>query len=114
MTNSSSEALLRVIFQIKGTLIKTTTDSKGVFKINGPDNNLIIVFTSVGYALKEVKVNNSSINVVLTGLTSTLDDVVVIGYGQVKRKDVTGAISSIKPKTEDVKNLSREKIIINQ
>jgi len=80
---------------VKNTNRSTVADEAGKFTIEA-SNRDVLVITMVGYAPKEIGVgNSSSIEVKLREAVSQLDDVVVIGYGKTRRKDVTGSISSI-------------------
>jgi TonB-dependent starch-binding outer membrane protein SusC len=80
---------------IKGTTMGTTTDMNGNFSIELNENDILII-SYIGYVTEEVSVGtNTSIEVKLVEDISKLDEVVVIGYGTSKRKDITGAISSI-------------------
>ncbi|MEO6317076.1 MAG: TonB-dependent receptor [Chitinophagaceae bacterium] len=92
---SGDTALEAVTVRVKGLTTATATDKEGNFSIAaGPGATL--VFSSIGYADLEVKVNNrQTISVQLESAAKQLDQVVVVGYGTQKRKDVTGAISSI-------------------
>jgi len=84
---------------IKGTTKGTTTNAEGVFQINVPDKNTILVFTYQGYSPQEITVNsNRNFSIALRQTAGNLDEVVVIGYGQQKKRDVTGAISSVQSK----------------
>lgn len=81
---------------VKNTTNGTTTDSEGRFKINVPDNNAVLVFSSVGFTSQEVAVGNqSSITVNLISDQKQLNEVVVVGYGTQKKRDLTGAVSQI-------------------
>ena len=74
-----------------------TTDFDGNFKIKVQQNEGILVFSYVGFKTKEVSfLANQKLTVSLTEEVSTLNEVVVVGYGSQKRSDVTGAISSVK------------------
>lgn len=102
VTDEKGETLIGVSVVIKGTKSGTTTNVSGIYQISAPDANSILVFSYLGFTTKEVAVNNQSrIDVVLQEDTKTLSEVVVIGYGEVQRSDVTGAISSFKPKEVD-------------
>lgn len=82
---------------VKDTRIAVVTDGAGKFVIKNVENNATLVFTSIGYKTQEIEVNGrTTINVTLTEDTRGLSEVVVIGYGTASRKDVTGAISSVK------------------
>lgn len=82
---------------IKGTVKGTIADAKGVYTVTVPDVNAVLVFSFTGFATKEVKVGNQTvINVALSEQANTLNDLVVIGYGSVRKSDLTGAVSSLK------------------
>lgn len=88
-------ALSNITVQVKGTTKSTQTNNDGEYTIAAAPN-ATLVFTSVGYAPQEVRVNNqASIDVKLQGTTTQLEQVVVIGYGSQKRKDLTGSVSSV-------------------
>ena len=84
--------------QVKGTKIGTTTDATGSFKLNVPSTAKAIVITYVGYADQTVTLDGSEINVSIKPDNTTLNDVVVIGYGSTRKKDLTGAVSSVQAK----------------
>lgn len=82
---------------VKGTTNGTTTDFDGNFAINVPSSNSILVFSSMGYATKEITVGtNSVINITLDSDVSALDEVVVVGYGAAKKETLTGSIEQVK------------------
>jgi TonB-linked SusC/RagA family outer membrane protein len=80
---------------IKGTKNGVLTDFDGVFKIKAKIGDVLII-SSLGFDKKEVKIKGNSIKIVLGELTEVLNEVVVIGYGTVKKKDLTGAVSSVR------------------
>lgn len=81
---------------VKGTTLGTTTGTDGSFSLKVPETAKILVISSVNYAAREVAIGKSStVNVNLTPETSNLDEVVVVGYGVQKKKDVTGSIGKI-------------------
>ncbi len=93
----NQQPMVGVNVSIKGTTIGSTSDADGNFSIRVPEDASILVFSFIGYKVYEVEVGNQSIiNVTLTPDIKSLNEVVVIGYGEQKREDVTGAISSIK------------------
>ncbi len=80
----------------KGTSTGTVTDEYGNFSIKVP-NNAVMVFTYIGFTEQEVAWDGvSSMNVVMHEDVEHLDEIVVIGYGTVKKRDLTGSVSSIK------------------
>ena len=81
----------------KGTTNGVTADFDGNFSLNIADEDAILTVSYIGFATKEVDVNGqSTINVSLEESAAGLDEVVVIGYGSVKKSDLTGSVSSIK------------------
>ncbi|AWV99262.1 SusC/RagA family TonB-linked outer membrane protein [Arcticibacterium luteifluviistationis] len=83
---------------VKGTTIGTTTDINGKYSIAAPSNSTL-TFSFVGYLPQEVVVGNQSvINVTLNTDAAALEEVVVVGYGTVRKSQLTGAISTVKAK----------------
>jgi TonB-linked SusC/RagA family outer membrane protein len=81
---------------VKGTTNGTITDSNGFYTINAPSNGTLL-FSFVGYENSEVKIaGRTTIDVVLAEVTVALDEMVVVGYGSQKKRDLTGAISSVR------------------
>lgn len=82
---------------IKGSTSGTVTDATGKFALRVPGNDAVLVFSFIGYQSQEVIVGNRSvIDVAISPSLETLSEVVVIGYGTVKKSDLTGSVSSIK------------------
>lgn len=82
---------------VKGETEATTTDANGNFSISVPDNTAILVVSYVGYVQKEVQVeNNTRLEITLESNASELAQVVVVGYGTQRQKDVTGSVKSLK------------------
>ncbi|MCF2500169.1 TonB-dependent receptor [Dyadobacter chenhuakuii] len=79
-----------------GTQQGTSTDENGDFRIAVPDQNATLKFSFIGYVSQEVPVDKEIINVTLAPDVSALKEVVVVGYGTQEKKDVTGAVSSVK------------------
>lgn len=81
---------------VKGTSTGTTSDKQGKYVITVPQGAKILQFSYIGYLTKEVDIaRQTTIEVTLEEDAIGLEDVVVIGYGTMRRKDLTGAISSI-------------------
>jgi TonB-linked SusC/RagA family outer membrane protein len=97
VTDESGNPLSGVSVYVKGSSsIGTVTDAKGSYKIEVPQASSILVFSSVNTETRETPVNGrSEINMTLKIRTEQQEEVVVVGYGIQKRKDVTGAISSV-------------------
>jgi TonB-dependent starch-binding outer membrane protein SusC len=84
-----------VSVHVKGSNIGTTTSNDGSFSVNAAQG-AILEFTGVGYTAQQVTVGqNNVLSVQLTRDVRALNEVVVVGYGTTKRKDLTGAVSSI-------------------
>lgn len=95
--SETSEPLPGVSVVIKGTTQGTTTDANGTFNLEVRDADAILIFSFVGYSTEEVVVGNRSvIDLQLKPDISTLEEIVVIGYGTQKAGSVTGAIASVK------------------
>jgi TonB-linked SusC/RagA family outer membrane protein len=89
--------------QVKGTTIATSTSADGTYSLMAPSGAATLVITSVGFTQMEVVINDKpEVNVRTMSIASSLQDVVVIGYTTVKRKDVTGAVGGINQK--DIKS----------
>lgn len=96
VTSESGEPLSGATVSVKGSNIATKADNEGHYGITVKDNSAILVFSFSGRNTIEIPVGNkSAIDVALEPSASKLDDVVVVGYGTVKRKDLTGAIGTI-------------------
>jgi TonB-dependent starch-binding outer membrane protein SusC len=94
--NSSNEPLEGVSITIKGANnTGVTSDKNGNFSIDVPEKT-VLLFSSVGYESKEVRISSgSSITVVLATAQKQVEEVVVVGYGTQSRRDITGSISKV-------------------
>jgi TonB-dependent starch-binding outer membrane protein SusC len=102
--NENGWPLPGVNIVIKGTRTGTITDLDGNYSLKA-DKNAILTFSFVGYSTEEVVVKGrTNINIALAAEVSMIDETVVIGYGTVKKNDVTGAISSVQ--SEDIADLA--------
>ena len=82
---------------VKGGTEATTTDANGAFTISVPDNRAVLVISYVGYVSQEVVVgDNTRLEISLESNASELAQVVVVGYGTQRQKDVTGSVKSLK------------------
>ena len=98
MGANDSAPLPGVSILVKGTNAGTTTDGDGAFKLTVPAN-AVLVFSFVGYTPKEVSVGNQTVLDVSLELDNRqLNEVVVVGYGTVKKSDLTGSLASVKAK----------------
>ncbi|CCH01724.1 TonB-dependent receptor plug [Fibrella aestuarina BUZ 2] len=97
---SSNSALPGVSIVVQGTSVGTTSDGSGNFSLRAPDrDNLTLVVSFIGYTSKQVKVGNqTNLTIALDADTKALDEVVVVGYATVNKRDVTGSVSSVSTK----------------
>lgn len=101
VTDNLNEGLPGVTVTVKGVSLGVATDLDGNFQISVPNNKSVLVFSCIGFVTKEVTVGNqTTINVVLEEEAADLDEVVVIGYGTARKRDLSGSISSLKPSEE--------------
>jgi TonB-linked outer membrane protein, SusC/RagA family len=99
VTDAENEPLEGVTVSLKGKKAVATTNSKGIFNITlNEAKGAVLTFSMIGYTSKDVPVkpNTFIYNVQLTSLSRDLDDVIVIGYGTVKKKDLTGSVGQVK------------------
>lgn len=93
---SSGQGVLGSTVSVKGSRQATQTDNQGNFTLSVSNSAKTLVISSVGYESKEIPINGrTDISTSLQITNSRLNDVVVVGYGTQKRKDLTGAVSSI-------------------
>ena len=97
ITDSSGTPLPGVNVIIQGTNVGVSSDFDGNYQIN-VDNGQILVFSYIGYDSVELTVNGANQDVKMTESDSELDEVVVIGYGTVRKKDLTGAVDLVTEK----------------
>lgn len=93
VTNENGEAIANVSVGIKNSTSGTTTDASGKFSISAATSSPTLVFTHVSYKTEEITVQGGSeLNIRLKTLDETLSDIVVIGYGTVQKRDLTGSV----------------------
>ena len=100
VTDDKGVSLPGVTVSVKNNkAVSTITDVNGRYSISVPQGGTTLVFTFIGMQTQEVLIGNKTIiNASMQATSTTLSDVVVIGYGTQKRGDVNGAISSITAK----------------
>lgn len=97
VVDKNGEPLIGVSISVPETGSGTMTDENGNYSIAVPNVHSKLQFTYVGYKTVSVEASSSIVNVKLESGESAIDEVIVVGYGTMKKSDVTGAISSIKP-----------------
>lgn len=94
---SDNEPLIGCVVSVKGTNVNVLTDIDGNYTLNNVDPEATLAFNYVGYQAQEVKVGSrTTIDVVMQENNNQLDEVVVVGYGAVKKSDLTSSISTVK------------------
>jgi TonB-linked SusC/RagA family outer membrane protein len=97
VTDEDGNPLPGASIQVKGTFIGTDTDFDGLYTIKVPKNGTTLVFKYLGYKAKEVLIEGKSlVNVSLVSDDNSLDEIVVVGYGTQRKRDLVGAISQVK------------------
>ncbi|QHT71472.1 TonB-dependent receptor [Rhodocytophaga rosea] len=96
VTDSKGEPLPGVNVLVKNTTIGSVTTQDGNYSVSVPPENTILVFSYIGYITQEITLNGrSGIDITLSEDLQSLEEVVVVGYGTVKKSDLTGSVSSI-------------------
>ena len=95
ITDESGNPLQGISINVKGSTKGTTTNSNGNYSLTVPDN-AVLVISSVGYELiEETVAGRTEINVVLKTQATSIEQVVVVGYGTQRKKDLTGSVASV-------------------
>ncbi len=104
VSSGEGEGLPGVSILLKGTQQGTITDAEGAFTIEVPDKKAVLVFSFVGYTTREIEVaDRTTLDIVLEVDEKALEEVVVVGYGSVRKRDLTGAVASVSG--EDLRNI---------
>lgn len=97
VSDATGEPLIGVTIQVQGTAIGTVTDLDGNFMISNVPSNGTLEISYVGMRSQNIAVNGrTTVNVTMTEDTELLDELVVVGYGTMRKSDVTGSISTAK------------------
>lgn len=94
--SETGEPVVGASVMVKGSQAGVVTDARGAFSILAPDDATLVI-TAIGFNDVQIAVNKQTIlNIQMTSVAKVIDDVVVIGFGTAKKRDLTGSISSIK------------------
>lgn len=97
VTDDGGQPIEGVSIRIKGTGTGTSTNEQGIYTIDVPAANSVLVFSSIGFVAQELPTaGRTEINVTLSAQESDLDEVVVVGYGTQKKTSLTAAVSTMK------------------
>lgn len=117
VVDQNGQPVIGVNVVVKGTTNGTSTDSDGKFTLQVADSNATLVFLSIGYQSQELSLNGqTSLEVKLAEDIQLLDELVVVGYGSMKKSDIATAITSVKPAefnmagSRDVRSLLEGKV----
>lgn len=95
-SSEDGEPLIGVSVLVKGKTIGTSTDFDGNYSLDVPDGSNTLQFSYLGFETIDKQINGAStLDVVMKSMSSELDEFVVVGYGAVKKSDLTGAVSSV-------------------
>lgn len=96
ISDDNGSPLSGVTVTVKGAQTSTVTDENGVFVLKASDGVKTLLLSSVGYTNQEVNVTGKSeVNVSLQSAAKQLNEVVVVGYGTQRKKDLTGAVAVV-------------------
>ena len=97
ISSDSKEGIPSVNVKIKGSNVGATSDVNGNYSLTIPNSQTVLVFSFVGYLSQEITVGNrTKIDVSLIQDIKDLNEVVVVGYGSIKKSDLTGSVKSVK------------------
>ena len=96
VVDKNGEPIIGATVKIKGKQTGVVTDFDGNFTIDAPRGSVLIV-SYIGFDNQEISVDGKPINVTLTESSEQLNEVVVIGYGSMRKRDLTGAVAQVRP-----------------
>jgi TonB-linked SusC/RagA family outer membrane protein len=97
VSDKNGDALVGASVSVKGTSIGTAVDLGGSYSIVAPNENAVLTFSYLGYVTQEITVGSRQVvDVILVEDFHALDEVVVVGYGTMKKSDLTGSVASVK------------------
>ena len=97
VVDEKGEPVIGANVSIKGTTVGTITDFNGQFSLENVSDKAILLISYIGYLSQEIEVGNKAVfNIILKEDTQKLEEVIVVGYGTQRKRDLTGAISSVK------------------
>ncbi len=96
VTESKGETLIGASVMVKGTNLGTITDIDGKYKLSVSKDATTLIISYIGMKTKEVAIKGNVVNVVLEDNSTVMNELVVIGYGTIAKKDLTGAVSTVK------------------
>ncbi|HLO80074.1 MAG TPA: SusC/RagA family TonB-linked outer membrane protein [Chitinophagaceae bacterium] len=98
VTDNTGAPVPGVTVTVKGTNLATQTSNDGTYRLNVPENANTLVFSAVGYGNIEGAITGSTVDMALQATQANLNEVVVVGYGTARKRDLTGSVASVKAK----------------
>jgi len=96
VTDESGQPMPGVTVLVKGSATTVYTSANGNYTITAPDENAVLVFSSIGFETQEIKIGNrTTLNIILKMATNKLEETVIVAYGTQKKTDVTGSLVTI-------------------
>ena len=114
VTDSSGRGVSGASVSVKGQNSRgTTTGENGNFSLSVPSSATTLVFSSVGYGAQEVSIaGRSSVNVTMQATAGSLNEIVVVGYGTTRKKDLTGSVATVTAKDFQKGNITTPEQLI--
>jgi TonB-linked SusC/RagA family outer membrane protein len=107
VTDDKGQGIAGASVMVKGAKSATTTDADGAFKVRARPGTDVLEVSYIGFANKQVPISGNHLVVSMTASDKSLEDVVVIGYGSQKRRDVTAAVATFDTKRIEEKPITR-------
>lgn len=108
ITDTNGDPVPGATVMVKGTSVGTVSDATGAYTIKIPDHGEILIFSFVGMATQEINVRGKSVlNVTMQGETIGIEEVVAVGYGTIKKSDLTSAIAKVAGEELEARPVSR-------
>ena len=112
VSDANDEGLPGVNILVKGSTTGTLSDADGNYNIRVPEGSNVLVYSSIGFTSQEVSINGRSvINVMMEEDIQELEELVVIGYGTAKVKNVTGAVAKVELEDSPIANVPTTNVL---
>ncbi len=98
VTDNTGAPVAGVTVTVKGTNLATQSAADGTYRLSVPENASTLVFSAVGFGTQEAGITGNEVNLSLASTSANLNEVVVVGYGTARKRDLTGAVASVKAK----------------
>ncbi len=98
VTDNTGAPVAGVTVAVKGTNLATQTAADGTYRLSVPENAGTLVFSAVGFGTQEAAISGSDVSLALASTSANLNEVVVVGYGTARKRDLTGSVASVKAK----------------